>query len=592
VPRQRAAPKKTASRLPDKAGIVATVVAGIFDTLRVGAAFYVDDPRRSDRWFPIRPEIGVMALEYHAKKLQLRWARDARVLGRVRRARRTILDEYAGFFDLFVPVDDEGNGFVTLVVGPFARQRTTSSEVRRKFTAITGRPARTSDPALSDYVSRTLATLTLEGGAFASFQRFLECFAALAHSAGNTETLARELDELRPKVLAARGAEDMWTQTHDLLGERARGLDPGSRIELERVGLERFPEHVLVGLVRDALKERDPVDSVVARDAFQRASVELARKRGRVMCGKHGSYGVVFLVDDPGAGARQKGRCIAFAAQVSRLARRFDLELHTGLVLSDKPALLPAQYRRALAAAEQALTTRQPLRHAESAPQPISGSLKVIREELALAVTDAPATLERRLEALIEAVRVHCGFRLEPASVHLEVAFDQVVSALESLHVLDRAALGELALAVQSGAQRAETLAGIEDVYRHGIASAARVLERPTKAQGELGLQRAIEYARDHLGEPLGIVKVSRVAGCAPRHFTELFRAGQGTTFHKYVLKLRLERAQSLLRSTSLSAERIAPLVGFGTREHFHRAFKRAFQLTPQEYRALETAPA
>jgi transcriptional regulator GlxA family with amidase domain len=54
------------------------------------------------------------------------------------------------------------------------------------------------------------------------------------------------------------------------------------------------------------------------------------------------------------------------------------------------------------------------------------------------------------------------------------------------------------------------------------------------------------------------------------------------------VLKLRLERAQSMLRSTSLSAERIAPLVGFGTREQFHRAFKRAFRVTPHEYRARQ----
>ena len=114
----------------------------------------------------------------------------------------------------------------------------------------------------------------------------------------------------------------------------------------------------MVGLVRERRKDRDPIDAVVARDAFQRASVELARKRGRVMCGKHGAHGVVFLIDDPGAGARQKARATAFAERVAELARRFDLVLHTGLALSDKPSLLPRQYQRALAAAEQALAER------------------------------------------------------------------------------------------------------------------------------------------------------------------------------------------------------------------------------------------
>jgi len=104
-------------------------------------------------------------------------------------------------------------------------------------------------------------------------------------------------------------------------------------------------------------------------------------------------------------------------------------------------------------------------------------------------------------------------------------------------------------------------------------------------------LRRAIEYARDHLSEPLGIAKVSRVAGYVPRHFTELFRTSQGTTFHRYVLKLRLERAQSMLRSTSLSSKTIAPLVGFASSEQFHRAFKRTFHFTPQEYRARQRQP-
>ena len=53
---------------------------------------------------------------------------------------------------------------------------------------------------------------------------------------------------------------------------------------------------------------------------------------------------------------------------------------------------------------------------------------------------DAPAALDRLFEGFIEAMRVHCGFQLEPARVHLEVAFDQIVSALRSLHVLDSAA--------------------------------------------------------------------------------------------------------------------------------------------------------
>src|SRR5262249_44611036 len=152
----------------------------------------------------------------------------------------------------------------------------------------------------------------------------------------------------------ARAVEDMWKQTHNLLGERQGGPDPGNAGELWRVGLERFPEHVMVGLMRERAKDRDPIDALVARDAFQRASVELAKARGRVMCGKHGAHGVVFLIDDPGGAARQKARAIAFAERATELARRYGLALHVGLALSDKPSLLSRQFQRALASAEQA----------------------------------------------------------------------------------------------------------------------------------------------------------------------------------------------------------------------------------------------
>jgi hypothetical protein len=354
-------PEKPSPGLPGKTGIVAPIVTSVIDALGVAASFYLAPTARAHgAWFPIRRETGVIALEHHARKLPLRWRRDERVLLRVRRERRTIVDEHAGLFDCFVPVGNEGETFVTLVVGPFARERATSAEIRRRFLAITGRHAHASDPKFLEYVSRTLTTLTLEGERFEWFRRYLECFAALAHGAQNTEALVRELDELGPKVLAARAVEDMWKQTHDLLGEREGGLDPGNPGELWRVGLERFPEHVMVGLTRERVKDRDPIDALVARDAFQRASVELAKKRGRVLCGKHGAHGVVLLIDDPGAAARQKARAIALAERMRELARRFDLALHAGLALSDKPSVLPRQYQRALAAAEQGLAEGVP----------------------------------------------------------------------------------------------------------------------------------------------------------------------------------------------------------------------------------------
>jgi hypothetical protein len=64
--------------------------------------------------------------------------------------------------------------------------------------------------------------------------------------------------------------------------------------------------------------------------------------------------------------------------------------------------------------------------------------------------------------------------------------------ALESLHVLDPTALEELALPVKNGAQRAETLVGLEDVYRHGIASVAAFWSaRPRRSESSAFSERS-----------------------------------------------------------------------------------------------------
>lgn len=96
-------------------------------------------------------------------------------------------------------------------------------------------------------------------------------------------------------------------------------------------------------------------------------------------------------------------------------------------------------------------------------------------------------------------------------------------------------------------------------------------------------------FVRDHLAEPLSVERVAKVSGFAPRYFSKLFAQNEGTTFHQYVLGLRLEQAKRTLLWTTLSVERIGQLVGFSTRSHFHRAFVAAVGVTPLEYRNRST---
>lgn len=68
----------------------------------------------------------------------------------------------------------------------------------------------------------------------------------------------------------------------------------------------------------------------------------------------------------------------------------------------------------------------------------------------------------------------------------------------------------------------------------------------------------------------------------SPYHFARTFKHVTGVAPHQYVLKVRLERAKSLLLRGNLSIAEVAHKVGFFDQSHFTRYFKRLVGVTPQ----------
>jgi transcriptional regulator GlxA family with amidase domain len=83
----------------------------------------------------------------------------------------------------------------------------------------------------------------------------------------------------------------------------------------------------------------------------------------------------------------------------------------------------------------------------------------------------------------------------------------------------------------------------------------------------------------------LSVPSLAARAGMSERHFARVFRAETGASPGAYVESVRVESARRLLETTELSLDRIARSCGFGTVATMHRAFRRAVQVTPGEYR-------
>jgi len=98
-------------------------------------------------------------------------------------------------------------------------------------------------------------------------------------------------------------------------------------------------------------------------------------------------------------------------------------------------------------------------------------------------------------------------------------------------------------------------------------------------------LSPTLDWALEHLDEPLSVEHLARRALMSPRTFARRFRAATGTTPLQWLLRQRIALAQRLLETTQLPVEIIATRCGFGSATALRVHFRRATGTTPLAYR-------
>ena len=102
---------------------------------------------------------------------------------------------------------------------------------------------------------------------------------------------------------------------------------------------------------------------------------------------------------------------------------------------------------------------------------------------------------------------------------------------------------------------------------------------------GKRQLRQAIEYIHEHLGENLSLAAVAAQSGLSMFHFARMFKQATGLTPHQYILRSRLAQAKQLLITSRDPVADVAYRVGFYDQSHFTSHFKRAFGVTPRNFR-------
>lgn len=116
-----------------------------------------------------------------------------------------------------------------------------------------------------------------------------------------------------------------------------------------------------------------------------------------------------------------------------------------------------------------------------------------------------------------------------------------------------------------------------------------RHVERRAGALAAHELKRVTDFIAARLPESLAVPELAALSGLSPHHFGDAFKAATGVSPHQYVIRCRVERAQELLRTGTLTPAQIAVAVGFSSQSHLTEHFQRLTGLTPARFRRLRT---
>ncbi len=102
-------------------------------------------------------------------------------------------------------------------------------------------------------------------------------------------------------------------------------------------------------------------------------------------------------------------------------------------------------------------------------------------------------------------------------------------------------------------------------------------------------IRNALYYIREHFREKINMDKLALSVGLSRRTMEYMFRETLRRSPYAEVLRLRFDKAEQLLKTTSFSLEDIAERSGFNTAHYLSNMFKKHRACSPSDYRKTHT---
>lgn len=96
----------------------------------------------------------------------------------------------------------------------------------------------------------------------------------------------------------------------------------------------------------------------------------------------------------------------------------------------------------------------------------------------------------------------------------------------------------------------------------------------------------SIDYIYNHLHTRITVAILADHVGLSPAYLSRLFKAETGMPVNEYIRYKKLETAKSMLAYSDYSVSNISSILAFPSHSYFTEIFRKAFKLTPTQYRS------
>lgn len=110
-------------------------------------------------------------------------------------------------------------------------------------------------------------------------------------------------------------------------------------------------------------------------------------------------------------------------------------------------------------------------------------------------------------------------------------------------------------------------------------------LEKLKNNKSQNTINKCLKYLEENFDKEISLESVAEAFYFNPSYFSSLFKSCTGVTFTQYLHKLRVLKAEQLLRNTNKKVYEIAKMSGYSSVKYFNSVFRKEYGATPEEYR-------